>query len=133
LRKSLNTEEFIKRFNATQPENSKTITILGEYVNIKKHILVMTKYGECRVVAEGLLLGHYPSIISSVDKTKLNKYQAVLIEKYLHEMHSEYKYEPNIKFSGFKECFTEVEWDTVKYVRDNIDIIVDTMVALYKK
>ena len=65
----LTKEEFIKRLNNIQPE----LILVGEFTTLGSNVVVRDKYGECAVVAKGLLRGRKPSVISAVNKDVYTK------------------------------------------------------------
>lgn len=47
-------------------------------------------------------------------QVKMNKYNAIYLEKELHNMNKEYKYIPKIHFGGYTECFFNLNFESIE-------------------
>lgn len=57
--------------------------------------------------------GNIPYEYETLYEINTNLYDAIYIEKELHDYHKDFKYEPLIKFDGHTECFNELYLDKI--------------------
>lgn len=61
--------------------------------------------------------GSMPYPYTIVDEIITNRYEAMYIEKALHNLHRAFRYEPLLYFQGHTECFTQL----ISYTQEELD------------